>query len=159
MAHGRILFDDVTTPGLSPPMWMGETVDFGDHIQVKDDAATEVIPMTELRARALCNPTDPNRIARQIVLDTWPHARIRRTDLILNRRMFRMGWEQQRDLARASRDVALTATAAVLVDAVDRLPAQSLVCCVANIEGQAWEIFVDTDETTLLAAWQRPRLF
>ena len=139
---------------------LADTLYYADRsrLSVDPDASTELIPRERLLRIALdqsAREQNPNQVARDVIARTWPHASVRRTELVLDRTSFRKSWRRNRDEAIGACDVQTASTAKILVDAIDRLPPECLVACLAYIDGQSWELFVNTHDASLLAAWPR----
>ncbi len=141
-------------PRIAPPMLL-ETQKYTEVLAGSDpEATTDEIDKRDLAA-LVDEMRSPNRIAREVLRYTWPHARVRRTELILDRRGFRKQWRKARDEAVSNGDVPTATLAAALVQAIDRMTPESLVACLCEIDGRTWEIFVDTDREDLLGCRAR----
>ena len=149
-----IRISEPVTPPIAPPMLL-ETQRYTDRLDSSDpEATTDQIDRSELAA-IVEELRSPNRVARDVLRYTWAHARVRRTEVVLDRRGFRKAWRMQRDLAVSGGDVATAFLASTLILAIDRMTPESLVVCLCDIDGKTWEIFVDTDREELLGC--RPR--
>lgn len=154
MPQPLITLPNRPAPQIAPPMLI-ETQRYTDRVGGSDpEATTDQIDRRQLAA-IVEEMRSPNRIARDVLKETWAHARVRRTEVILDRRGFRRAWRKQRDLAVESGDVATAMLGQALIRAIDRMTPECLVVCLCDIDGQTWEIFVDTDREEPLGC--RPR--
>lgn len=145
-------------PAIAPPMLL-ETQVYTSMLHGSDpDAITDQIDREDLAA-IVEELRSPNRIARDVIKHTWPHARARRTEVVLDRRGFRRSWRKVRDASVASGDVANALLACSLIGAIDRMTPESLVACLVDIDGYTWEIFVDTDREELLGCRARRNIW
>ena len=152
--HEQPLAKPIAPPPIAPPMLLATQM-YTQRIGSTDpDAQTDEITREEL-AFIVEEMRSPNRIARDVLKYTWAHAKVRRTEVVLDRRGFRKRWRQNRDAAIGSADIATASLATILVDAIDRKPPESLVVCLCDIDEQTWEIFVDIHREELLGARRR----
>lgn len=136
-------------PRIAPPMLI-ETRLYTDRVVGNDPEATTDTYSREELAHIVEELRSPNRVARDVLRYTWPHARVRRTEVVLERRGFRKRWRQNRDAAVAGGDVQTALLATMLVDAIDRMVPESLVICLCEIDGATWELFVDVTDESLI---------
>ena len=154
MPQPLIRIPERDVPRIAPPMLL-ETQRYTDQLGTSDpEATTEEIDRRQLAA-IVEEMRSPNRIARDVLKETWAHANVRRTEVILNRRGFRRAWRKQRDAAVENGDVSTAMLGQALIRAIDRMTPECLVVCLCDIDGRTWEIFVDTDREELLGCRSR----
>jgi hypothetical protein len=90
------------------------------------------------------------RTPESVLAAQLPGARAERPIPVSNADVFRALWLAHRARALHEGDGALLATASVLVDAIDRLPAGRLFAARVSLGGDTWAAWVDTDRGVLL---------
>ncbi len=103
-------------------------------------------------------PTPPIDVEAAIAR-VAPGATVLEVVPLTNTLVFRALWTAHRARAWATRDLALLATAAVLLDAVDRVPAGHLVAVRANVGGRLVAAWVDTSRGVVLGLTEPPEVY
>lgn len=103
-------------------------------------------------------PTPPIDVAAAITRIA-PGAEVFEVVPLNNALVFRALWTAHRARAWATKDLGLLATAAVLLDAVDRVPAGHLVGVRANVGGRLVAAWVDTSRGVVLGLTEPPEVY
>jgi len=97
--------------------------------------------------------------AAQLIAKLLPKAEVATPVFVENAAVFQALWKAHRARAIHDNDLNRVATASVLLDAIDRLPAGHLVAARLTIEGSDWAAWVDLGRGIILGAAQPADVF
>ncbi len=89
---------------------------------------------------------DPTALIGELL----PGATVDKPVIVKNPLVFRALWQAHRARALHDKDYSKVATACVLLDAIDRIPAGLMAAARVTIEGKTWAVWVDSGRGTLL---------
>lgn len=98
----------------------------------------------------------PETTARRAVEAVLPGCHVLRTLVVENRPAFRAVWQAHREKAASDAETSVIATAAVLLDAADRVPPRRLLAAEVAWKGRGYAVFVDAQRETVLGVLHEP---
>jgi len=109
-------------------------------------------PAPARRAAPASHP--PPADAAEAIVHALPGVTVVRTVIVEDRRVFSALWQAHRAAAHATGNLALAATASVLLNASRALPPGQLVAAEIAREGHSWAVWVDATSGTVLGVAQ-----
>jgi len=94
--------------------------------------------------------TSPAADPVAVIAGLLPGATIETPISVSNAAVFRALWQAHRARALHDKDYSRVATASVLLDAIDRVPAGQLAAAKVTIDDSTWAVWVDASRGTLL---------
>lgn len=104
-------------------------------------------------------PRATGRSAVPAVSEALPGAEVETSAPVENVEVFRAVWRAHRSRAAHQRDLALVATASVLLDAIERVPRGALLACAVRFGAERVAAWVDADRGVLLAVASPPEVY
>lgn len=127
--------------------------------RVGGGAAPSLPPQTAPAPAPRAAAAGPTGGVAGVVAEAFPGSTLQTTQPVTNAEVFRAVWRAHRNRAIHARDLALLASASVLLDAVDRVPRGSLVACSVQSGADRYAVWVDADRNALLAIASPPEVF